>query len=1196
MPNRETVSDQTNKPGRFKSFVVLVVVCLAIFFIVRTLAPQTIGEQARRVFEKQLSDHYTDWDVSIRRGVYRPGVGLQFENISLKPKTHESVASRLTSTLGATSLGATTLGSWVDPAPVKIASITVFADIHPEKFLGEGSPMTTRRVVIDGVQANIDVRHDGSLSLAGLWPPPKLGPVCPLVELHSVDVNLGVEGDSQHPVQLRCQDIAVSSTVGADPMQAIKQHISIRGNGDLCGDFDLQINQQQVSPTRASTSVQCSLQQWKIDQTVLARVGRWIPASVLKSGILSSTTKFQFQGNGQLRFDRIVDAGQTTGLDYSVDCEVQDGAYSDNRLAGGVNHFSGRFRATPQRLEIRPSTAMVGDASVSIEAATDLRLKVVPSSVLAVSSIPISAIVVPMGESSLVASIENADISMTATDFLVDDRFRAILPRSSVVLLDRFRPKGRVDLQSRFRNATPLRLSNAPDRGWNIEANLVCKGVDVQFDKFPYPVKQLTGRIGVANGTIQSNGIAGMAGGQRIHCDFRLPLKLHPNAIVSPEKSVLVRTEGGVPIDNALIAALTPRESPLSAPVRRRPQRLGASHGHGLPIAAPEEPPSKSGLESFVRSLQPRGAIELASALIQTDANGTTSRQFDLRVTSGTLRYEKFAYPLYNVEGRIQVRDKMVRIIGFSANNAGAARIACDGLYEMPSPESDGQDSELNLRFRVADLAMDHSLRVSLPESTRAIWDEISPAGTLDSADVQIHQQGRMPIDLSMTATQQATESANPNSLSIRPKALPYRIDVVGGQVKYRDNLIEIKDLKGRHDASRLIADGRCQPDANGRWQLSLDLHSGCRLIPDDELIAALPPQMSDAMRALDLRGPLGLRGLTQIRLPDKRSGEPAIDWDVVIQLEGNRIGDVGPVHSMRGQVEIRGLKDGDVLKTSGKLDLDSLHAFGFQITGIRGPFSIAGDLLQIGTLSSGVDPIAGTTVTPDGQLANPAKSQPPLVGNLFGGIVDASGTVALSTGDFDVGASLGNAKIATVLAELGQTRTGMTGRLEMNTRLEGRLGDIDLLKGSGTGRISGANLYELPLIVQTLNLLRITPTEDVAFTDGETQFSLFGEDVHFNRLTLWGDLVALDGSGTLSRQEYLDLSFNTRVSPQNLFSKVLRPLRDNSYTFWTIEVDGPLSAPTIQRRALSGVSQTLEGLFPGMVRSTTASTSTLSR
>ena len=214
----------------------------------------------------------------------------------------------------------------------------------------------------------------------------------------------------------------------------------------------------------------------------------------------------------------------------------------------------------------------------------------------------------------------------------------------------------------------------------------------------------------------------------------------------------------------------------------------------------------------------------------------------------------------------------------------------------------------------------------------------------------------------------------------------------------------------------------------------------------------------------------------------------------------------------------------------------------------------------------------------------------------MFDGMMDLSGAVSLTSGDFDVGLSLGGGELNTLLAEMGQARSDLTGRFDFQIRADGRLGDMDLLKGSGRARLSGANLYQLPLVVQVLNLLRITPTEDVAFTDGEMEFTLFGEDINFNRLMLWGDLVALDGGGTVTRREQLDLSFNTRVSPQNLMSKVLSPLRDDRYTFWTIEVDGPVDGPTIRRHALSGFAQTMEDWFPGMVRSTTADTQAVQR
>jgi hypothetical protein len=157
-----------------------------------------------------------------------------------------------------------------------------------------------------------------------------------------------------------------------------------------------------------------------------------------------------------------------------------------------------------------------------------------------------------------------------------------------------------------------------------------------------------------------------------------------------------------------------------------------------------------------------------------------------------------------------------------------------------------------------------------------------------------------------------------------------------------------------------------------------------------------------------------------------------------------------------------------------------------------------------------------------------------------------------------------------------------LTGTLSGQTQLQGNLGTTDLLRGNGAGRITGANLYKLPLIVQVLNLLRVKPTPDVAFTDGEVEFTLYGETVTFSDLQVWGDLVALQGGGTLNRRRELDLSFNTRVSPQNSFTQLIRPLGQR-YTLGTIELHGPIHSLRTERKALDRVSKTLDWFFLGL-------------
>ncbi len=512
-------------------------------------------------------------------------------------------------------------------------------------------------------------------------------------------------------------------------------------------------------------------------------------------------------------------------------------------------------------------------------------------------------------------------------------------------------------------------------------------------------------------------------------------------------------------------------------------------------------------------------------------------------------------------------------------------------------------ESQLRLNFQAQNVPMDESLRSSLPYSTQQVWDAISPSGVLDELKLTLEKDGSdAPLTIDLEARQWEHGKVTNRILSIRPLSLPYRLDVNGGVVQFDGSQVTIEALKASHDASKVSLNGSCVQGPDGRWVLSTKLHSGSRLRPDAELIAALPSQMREAMRRLQLRGPVSVRGTTELTIPDESRPEPIVHWDLDLQLEGNRIADVGPVHSLRGEISVQGTRDESVLRAEGDVRIDSMHVDDLQITGIRGPFSIDNDRLDLGGPSAASpalqnpalqdpalqdpalqDPALQDPVLQNASLQTPATQTQSISGKLFDGSIDLDGQVTLSTGDFDVGVAISHAKLPTLLADFGHIDDGWTGTLSGQTRLQGNLGTSDLLKGNGAARVTGANLYQLPLIVKVMNLVSVTPTEDVAFTDGDVEFSLFGESVTFNRMNLWGDLISLEGGGTMNRRQELDLTFNTRVSPQNTFTKIVRPLRSQRYTLMTIDVSGPVGDVQIERRALDGVGQTLGRLFPGI-------------
>lgn len=1242
-------------PRRLRTAMGVTALGFAGYLLFQLLAPQTIGEQARRLFERQLSQHYRDWDVSVSRGTYRAGVGLVFESIRLRPRSPRT--GLLTNSL----VGS--LGDWwgADDA-VRIQRLTVFADLEPSKLFGDESPLRTHRIAVEGVTADMRVDADGTHNLATLWPLPQFGPICPRIDVIDATVTVtcpldcastttnvpakslsSVGGRSQvasgpagplsaWPMLAVARTRGATSAGGSDPSGSVEasisnppiqvhwSKISIRstfqrikrqqnlsgqsvsriadrefqsrrveavGSSSLSGPIELLFQEQAnrtavVSQSGSSGTAQMRnapsasahrpnasrlelrCQDLQVDESVLHRLAPLLGSQVCQLDAIAGV-RWNVLSDIALVWYRRPESGDDTGrgsrpTGYQVDWKIQDGGWSDPRLPSPLTKLRGRIQLSPESIKVFPTQAHFSDAVCRLSGAIDLNRR----------------------PDALVGTPGATDLRFSAEGLTIGPELANVLPRRAAALWRRFQPEGRLDVDTRWRNRSPL-----DGQFWDLEGDVLCRGIDVRFDRFPYPVNQLIGAIRIADGQAEAVNLTGRAGGQILHCGFRAPVRIGPfpagdtassgpgtSRRVTGRRTFVAQTEGAVPIDDELIRALTPRYETLPGGQQRPAQTTS-----GL---------ENSGLEKFVRSLSPSGAVELAAATIDIAADGTVSRSFDLRVTGGALRYDRFPYPLYNVAGRIKVQDDLVRLIGFTGNNAGVAKIACDGLYQIAD---DPTRSELNLGFRVADVAMEHSLRGSLPESSRAIWDSLAPAGTLDRLSVHVHRRGLEPVALVLRANQIETEVIGPDTLSLRPTALPYRVDIVGGSLRYQQDEVTIEGLRGRHDGSRLIADGRCRRQSDGRWLLTMDLHSGCRVTPDEELIRSLPRQMGQAMRQLDLRGPVRIRGQTNLLLSESEQVAPEINWDLRLQLEGNRIGDVGPVHSMRGEVNVSGVSNAEVVRAGGTVAIDSMHVAGLQITSIRGPFSILDDELRLGTSSSPLDPISAKPPL-DASLTR----QGPIVGQVFGGILDLNGAVSLTSGDFDVGIAISAGELNTLLAEMGQSRSDLTGRFDFQTRVDGRLGDMDLLKGSGRGQLSGANLYKLPLVVQVLNLLRITPTEDVAFTDGEMEFTLFGEDINFNRLMLWGDLVALDGGGTVTRREKLDLSFNTRVSPQNLMSKVLSPLRDDRYTFWTIEVDGPIDRPTIRRHALSGFAQTMEAWFPGMVRSTTAETQAVQR
>ena len=400
----------------------------------------------------------------------------------------------------------------------------------------------------------------------------------------------------------------------------------------------------------------------------------------------------------------------------------------------------------------------------------------------------------------------DVSLDVSTRGLLLDPTLAASLPVSIQAAWDKLQPLGRVDVDAQLIHEEGM---------WNTNATLICKGVDVRYERFPYPVKNIVGRVVVRDGIATAETLNGRIGDNRMQCAFRMPIQggRDPGKIVRDRDR---RTDPDRQ-DTARRAFATRKSRDTAGairPIARPAPRLG-------PVG------DRHAVHRRAGSKDPQDRLA---------CHRRTHEVRKVRLSAVQRRRENPS-----------PKDDRVKLIGFRATSANAGTITCEGTYRIASPVNNdaaaaqmataqmppARGSRLLLNFQAENVPMDDALRGSLPESARVTWDELSPSGVLDELNVTLGQDGAgTPLMLDVTARQRDRDLVTNRSLSLRPSSLPYRLDVTGGEVHYDGSKVTIHSLYGRHDASTLAASGMCVRDDSGRWQLSMNIHSGSRLNP----------------------------------------------------------------------------------------------------------------------------------------------------------------------------------------------------------------------------------------------------------------------------------------------------------------------------------------------------------------------------
>lgn len=712
----------------------------------------------------------------------------------------------------------------------------------------------------------------------------------------------------------------------------------------------------------------------------------------------------------------------------------------------------------------------------------------------------------------------------------LDARLQAILPKSMLGIWQRFQPAGEIDAEAKL---------SFDGHTWRPQVTAQCRDVSLtDIKNFPYRLEQTVGTVRIdattPDGPELRLELTGVGGGRPIQIRGQL----------------------------THLAKITPPPGRTSAdptvPLFRPLGWLDIS-GTDVPIheqllaALPDKPPHRA--QRLVRSLRPQGTIDFRWHAQWSDrSRPRPDVDQEIRLKDCSVQYDRFPYPLHHINGLVTAHNHLWALHDLKSDSgSGSTVVTCRGTSQ-PIPTG----SRLQLVFDAANVPLDEDLRRALVPGAQRAWAALRPQGRVDFVAHVTHETGQPQPTIEVVL------NPHERSVSIDPESFPYRFEEIDGQAVLTSGRVDLRNVTARHGRTTYAASGGSwQAAPDGGWQFMLTGVSADRLTAQRDLLVAMPPAMKMIFDRLQPAGTFGLYNSTLSfgRRPDVARLVSA--WDV--QLECHQVTLHGglPLENITGGIRLAGHDDGQSCWTSGELDIDSVFWHNLQFTDVHGPLWVDRSVCLLG------------------QLATARQNRPPrrITAGAYGGTLVGDAEIRHDGQTrFQLGVALGGVDLARFANEQLGGPSKISGTVSGQLSLSGTGRSTHALRGGGNLHVVNADLYELPLLVALLKVLRVHTPDTTAFNNCDMQFDVNGEHIHFQQLNLLGDALSLYGRGEANFDQQLNLEFYSLVGPGELPIPFLKTVVGQaSQQILVVKVDGSLDKPQIHREALPAVNQVLQ-------------------
>ncbi len=389
---------------------------------------------------------------------------------------------------------------------------------------------------------------------------------------------------------------------------------------------------------------------------------------------------------------------------------------------------------------------------------------------------------------------------------------------------NRYSPSGLVDVKVEA-SGNLKRLGES-----TLTGNVGCNDVAISYNKFPYRIERLKGRIDFTKDGVTLDNLSGR------HGDVELLFNGWTRGFAPDWKYDIRITSDNMVLDADLYDALSEKQ------------------------------------KGFWSAFSPSGRAVIDYRFTRSSPD-ERAKHLVVELQGVEAAYRNFPYPLKNLTGKLSFEPERV-VISDIVSQVDGRRIALDGEVMGRGTDRTAYD----ILIKVNNIPLDPVLEAALPKEQKDLYSEFGPTGLADGK-IRVSK----PDQTSVPATFTADLSFKEASLKSEQLLLPVT-EITAGAV-FASDLISIKNFSGRYGGSPVSLSGQIWPGQNdqpARYDLSLNFKETTL---NDDLFDLLPKSARKIVTEFHPQGKIDLSADL-----NKLDANDYPDYKITVNCLGNSV------------------------------------------------------------------------------------------------------------------------------------------------------------------------------------------------------------------------------------------------------------------------------------------------------------------